>query len=115
MFDKSRYSYHLIVLLIPFMVDRSPAQSTEDDLVLSAPSALSDTLLRLTFPADGDTFSFGHVRFGAWTPDTSAIVTVNGTLVDVYPSGAVVGMFDLDEYPKIVNVTGIVNVQKVSC
>ena len=56
----------------------------------------ADSLLTVTFPADGDTVVTEMIRYGAKAADTSLAVFVNGEQQLVYPSGAVVGLLALE-------------------
>jgi N-acetylmuramoyl-L-alanine amidase len=71
------------------------SQSRTDTSVSHWRLKVSDSLfLRIVFPADGDTFDLSRVRFAGQT-DSAAQVTVNGEPRRVYPSGAFVGLVNL--------------------
>jgi N-acetylmuramoyl-L-alanine amidase len=60
-----------------------------------SPQAVPDsTRLNIVFPADGDTLNFDRIRFAgsAWP---GSRLWVQGQEINVYPSGAFVGMVDL--------------------
>ncbi len=58
-------------------------------ILKTASSVLHQGLkLGITFPADRDTLETSRVRLAAWVSDTDATVTLDKTVLPVYPSGA---------------------------
>ena len=56
----------------------------------------STRMLFIVHPADSSEINIPKSRFGAWVRDSSAKVTVQGRQVEVYPSGAIADMIELD-------------------
>jgi N-acetylmuramoyl-L-alanine amidase len=67
------------------------------EALFQAQLAQRDTtqLFQITYPDDSSRFAVSRVRYGAWTRDTTAVVTVNAETIRVYPSGAFSGLLSL--------------------
>lgn len=85
-------SRRTILLISGFLITLAMAASAQEQ---HWRERSNDSLfLRIVFPAEGDTFDAGRVRFAGAT-DSAAQIFVNGQQRRVYPSGAFVGLVAL--------------------
>ncbi|NIR51911.1 N-acetylmuramoyl-L-alanine amidase, partial [candidate division KSB1 bacterium] len=98
-----RFTRPKVLGVLPFIVvSLIPIFALAQELfLLDVPDSLR---LKVVYPADGDTVSFDRVRYaGSALP--SAKVWVQGSETRVYPSGAFVGLVDLEPGVNILSFT----------
>ncbi len=69
---------------------------------------------QFTYPSNGDTVFSKKFRYQGWVRDTAAVMTLGSDTIDVYSSGAFVGLFELEpglnSYPlRITGESGLVD------